>query len=314
MAANRNALHLIERLPTVRGDLKPDVPMARYTWFKVGGAAEVLYRPADEADLCAFLSQLPTDIPVCIIGNASNLLIRDGGVPGVVIRLGRAFSDISINGGVLQVGAGAADLSVARKARDSAVGGLEFLSGIPGTIGGAVRMNGGAYGAEIKDICTHARAVDRAGNVHDLSAAELGFSYRHSTLDPDWIITAATLQGRPAPASEITQRMETIQSDREQSQPVRTLTGGSTFANPKGHKAWQLIDQAGCRGLRRGGASVSELHCNFMVNDGSATAADIEGLGEEVRRRVFETSKITLEWEIRHIGVPLSNDMKEIGQ
>ena len=314
MATVHNPKHLIHTMPRVRGDLKADDALSRYTWFKVGGPAEVLFKPADEEELCGFLSQLPANMPVSIIGNASNLLIRDGGVPGVVIRLGGAFTDIEISDTQMHVGAAAADLSVARKARDYAISGLEFLSGIPGTIGGAVRMNAGAYEDEIKDVCTSIRAIDRSGEVHELNASDLGFGYRHSTLDPSLIITQVTLQGKPGLIAEITQRMEKIQSDREQSQPVRTLTGGSTFANPKDHKAWQLIDQTGCRGLVWGGAIVSNLHCNFLVNSGNATAADIEGLGEEVRRRVFDKFGITLEWEIRRIGIPTLQGIKEAGK
>ena len=314
MAADQTPTHLINSMPSVRGDLKPDEALSRYTWFKVGGPAEVLFRPADEEDLCEFLSQIPADVPVSIIGNASNLLVRDGGVPGVVIRLGRAFSEVEITGAQVRVGAAAADLSVARKARDNAISGLEFLSGIPGTMGGAVRMNAGAYGDEIKDVCRSVRAIDRNGKIHELNASDLGFGYRRSTLDPSWIITQVMLQGKPGVTLDITKRMEKIQFDREQNQPVRTLTGGSTFANPKDHKAWQLIDQAGCRGLVRGGAMVSNLHCNFLVNTGNATAADIEGLGEEVRRRVFEKFGVTLEWEIRRMGIPALQGIKEVYQ
>ena len=314
MAADHNPKHLIHTMPIVRGDLKADDALSRYTWFKVGGPAEVLFKPADEEELCGFLSQLPANMPVSIIGNASNLLIRDGGVPGVVIRLGRAFSEIEISNTQIHVGAAAADLSVARKARDYAISGLEFLSGIPGTVGGAVCMNAGAYEDQIKDVCTSIRAIDRSGEVHELNASDFGFGYRHSTLDPSLIITQVTLQGKTGLIAEISQRMEKIQSDREQSQPVRTLTGGSTFANPKDHKAWQLIDQTGCRGLVWGGAIVSNLHCNFLVNSGNATAADIEGLGEEVRRRVFDKFGITLEWEIRRIGIPTLQGIKEAGK
>ena len=314
MATDHKPTHLINRLPEVRGILKADEPLSRYTWFKVGGPAEVLFRPEDEDDLRSFLFALSADIPVCIIGNASNLLVRDGGVPGVVVRLGRKFSSIDVTGMQFRIGGGAADLNVARKARDNGISGFEFLSGIPGTIGGAVHMNAGAYGSEIKDICLSVRAIDRIGNLHELNNTDIGFSYRHTALDASWIITEATLQGVPGKVSEITARMEKIQLDRDRSQPVRTLTGGSTFANPVDGKAWELIDQAGCRGLVRGGAMVSNLHCNFLVNTGHATAADIEGLGEEVRRRVFDKFGITLEWEIRHIGIPANRDMKEVEQ
>jgi len=314
MATKTRAEKLIDLLPHARGELIADAPMAKYCWFKVGGPAEVLYKPADEDDLRVFLSELSPEIPVRIIGNASNLLIRDGGIDGVVIRLGRAFSTIEISGNCLRVGAAAADLTVARKARDSGITGLEFLAGIPGTMGGTVRMNGGAYGSEIKDVCRFVHVVDRAGNKHRIEASDAGFSYRHSELDPTWIVTEAQLEGDFGDKTEIAERIEKIQSEREKSQPIRTLTGGSTFANPPGHKAWELIDQAGCRGLTRGGASVSELHCNFLNNSGEATAADIEGLGEEVRRRVFENSGIMLEWEIRRIGNPANGDLKEVHQ
>jgi UDP-N-acetylmuramate dehydrogenase len=313
MATNLRSKHLINIMPTVRGKLKADENLSRYTWFKVGGPAEVLFKPADEEDLCTFLSRLPIHIPVSIIGNASNLLVRDGGIPGVVIRLGSAFSGIKIKRCEIRIGGAAADLSVARKARDNAISGFEFLSGIPGTLGGAIRMNAGAYGTEIKDICLSVRAVDRKGKVHELKNEDLGFIYRHSELDPNWVITEATFQGLNGVYLDITERMEKIQLDREKSQPVRTLTSGSTFTNPTGHKAWQLIDDAGCRGLVKGGAKVSNLHCNFLVNSGNATAEDIEGLGEEVRRRVFDKSGITLNWEIKNMGIPADEAVKEIG-
>ncbi|NQW01597.1 MAG: UDP-N-acetylmuramate dehydrogenase [Rhodospirillales bacterium] len=312
MAANHQQVHLIETLPPVRGQLKADESLAKYTWFKTGGPAEVLFRPADEDDLCAFLAATPVDVPVMVMGNASNLLVRDGGVPGVVIRLGRGFSSIRVSGQQLDVGAGAADLTVARSARDHGLTGLEFLAGIPGSVGGTVRMNGGAYGSEIKDICSAVHAVDRSGRERRVDARDIGFSYRHSDLDATWVITRAVLTGVAGERDQITSRMQQIQTERELSQPVRTLTGGSTFANPEGHKAWELIAQAGCRGLVRGDASVSNLHCNFLVNAGTATAADIEGLGEDVRRRVFEKSGITLQWEIRIVGNPKPNHIKEI--
>jgi UDP-N-acetylmuramate dehydrogenase len=230
----------------------------------------------------------------------------------VVIRLGGGFSEIKITKCQIRIGASAADLSVARKARDNAISGFEFLSGIPGTLGGAIRMNAGAYGAEIKGICTSVRAVDRRGKTHNLKNDDLGFMYRHSELDPTWIITEATFQGQDGVSTDISARMEKIQLNREQSQPVRTLTGGSTFTNPTGHKAWQLIDEAGCRGLVRGGAMVSNLHCNFLMNSGNATAADIEELGEEVRHRVFKQLGVMLNWEIKRMGVHADNTFKEI--
>lgn len=314
MAADHKSVPLIDTLPAVRGELKANEPLSKYTWFKVGGPAEVLFRPLDEDDLCLFLSELPGEVPVTVIGNASNLLVRDGGVDGVVIRLGRGFSVIESSKQELRVGAGAADLTVARKARDQSIRGLEFLSGIPGTIGGAVRMNGGAYGSEMKDVCHSIHVVDRSGQVKELSAEEVGFSYRRSKLRSEHIVTRVHLIGDEGDMANITQRMEQIQSDREKSQPIRTLTGGSTFANPEGYKAWELIDQSGCRGMVRGGASVSNLHCNFLINSGTATAADIEGLGEEVKRRVFDKTGVTLTWEIRMIGKPARSQIKEFQQ
>ncbi|WP_114394595.1 UDP-N-acetylmuramate dehydrogenase [Oleisolibacter albus] len=297
---------LIERLPPVRGRLAADVPLGPMTWFRVGGPAEVLFRPADAEDLAGFLAGCPDDVPVTVIGVASNLLVRDGGVPGVVIRLGGGFAGISVDGDSLTAGAGALDLNVALTARDAALAGLEFLSGIPGSIGGAVRMNGGAYGGEIVDVILEAEGVDRRGRRHRYDRAALDLTYRHCGVPDDVIFTAARFQGRRDDAAAIAARIEAIQQARADSQPVRARTGGSTFANPPGHKAWQLIDQAGCRGLTIGGAQMSEKHCNFMLNLGGATAHDLESLGEEVRRRVLETSGISLRWEIRRIGLPLS--------
>jgi UDP-N-acetylmuramate dehydrogenase len=314
MSAEHFSPSLIDHLPAVRGRLSANEQMARYTWFKVGGPAEVLFRPADEEDLSAFLAALPQSVSLTVVGNASNLLIRDGGIPGVVIRLGSVFSKIAIKDRDIIAGAGAADLNVARKSRDAGLSGLEFLSGIPGTLGGAVMMNAGAYGAEIGDICVSIRVVDRQGICSEIPVEDLGLSYRHSDIDPSSIVTEVRLKGEAGDADTINERMSAIQNEREVTQPVRTPTGGSTFANPSGHKAWQLIDQAGCRGLRRGNAMVSDLHCNFLINTGGATANDLEGLGEEVRRRVFEHSEIHLDWEIRRIGIPESSGMKEVGQ
>jgi UDP-N-acetylmuramate dehydrogenase len=296
--------HLIDRLPTVRGRLTANAPLANVTWFRVGGPAEVLFKPADAEDLSAFLAGCPADVPVTVIGVASNLLVRDGGVPGVVIRLGRAFADISVDGPTIKAGAAALDLNVANAARDADIAGLEFLSGIPGTIGGALRMNGGAYGRELSDVVVSATAIDRAGTQHTLSHEDLSLSYRHSDVPEDWIFTSAVVRGHPGNHAEIVHRMHEIATSRAESQPVRARTGGSTFANPPGEKAWALIDRAGCRGLTIGGAQVSEKHCNFLLNLGTATADDLESLGEEVRRRVYETSGIQLRWEIRRIGVP----------
>lgn len=293
---------LIEHLPKVRGEYVPGFDLARVTWFKVGGPAEVLFRPADADDLASFLARRPLDLPVTVIGVGSNLLVRDGGVAGVVVRLGRAFAEIKTKGTEIEAGSGAMAIQVARAALQAEAEGLEFLNGIPGTVGGSVRMNAGAYGVEMKDVVTKARAIDGAGKMHELAAADIGFSYRHTEIPENWIVVAATLRGRPGRRDDIARRMEHIQKERETTQPLRIATGGSTFKNPPGAKAWELIEKAGCRGLRRGGAMVSEKHCNFLINTGEATAADLEELGEEVRRRVRETSGVELEWEIRRIG------------
>lgn len=296
--------HLIERMPKCRGRLTADAPLAQVTWFRVGGPAEVLFRPADADDLAEFLERLPQDVPVTLIGVASNLLVRDGGVPGVTIRLGRGFADIDCAGDTLTVGAAALDLNVAMVARDAGVAGLEFLSGIPGTIGGALRMNGGAYGREMADLLVAAQAVGRDGARLTFSNERMGFTYRHSDAPTDCVFTSAVLRGVPGDRLEIARRMAEISSKRADSQPVRSRTGGSTFKNPDGCKAWELIDKAGCRGLSIGDAQVSEMHCNFLINQGNARAADLEALGEEVRRRVFDNSGVTLEWEIKRVGVP----------
>ena len=296
--------HLMTRRPAVRGRLTADASLAPVTWFRVGGPAEVMFRPADADDLADFLAALPAEVPVTVIGVASNLLVRDGGVPGVTIRLGRGFTDIAADGMTLTAGAAALDLNVAMVARDAGITGLEFLSGIPGTIGGALRMNGGAYGRELADVLVSATAVARDGRRLEFSHAGMGFTYRHSAAPEDCIFTGAVLRGEPGNPLEIARRMAEISDKRADSQPVRSRTGGSTFKNPEGHKAWELIDKAGCRGLSIGDAQVSEKHCNFLINNGTATAAQLEALGEEVRRRVFETSGVTLEWEIKRIGVP----------
>jgi UDP-N-acetylmuramate dehydrogenase len=307
---------LIERLPTVRGRLNANVPLDRITWFRVGGPAEVLFKPADADDLAAFLAAKPQDVPVTVIGVGSNLLVRDGGVPGVVIRLGGPFAQVeAIHDGArhrLHAGAGALDLNVALAACQAGIAGLEFLCGIPGTIGGALRMNGGAYGVEMAAVVVAAEALDATGCRHLLTPAELGFSYRHSAVPEDHIFIAATLEGDAGEPAAIRARMDAISGERAASQPIRARTGGSTFTNPRdpkagGKRAWELIDAAGCRGLRRGGAMVSDKHCNFLINTGDASAADIEGLGEEVRRRVFEQTGVVLEWEIRRIGVPAAS-------
>ncbi len=304
MAARRAGDRLIERLPPVRGRLSENAPLAPVTWFRVGGAAEVMFRPADRDDLAAFLAGKSADVPVTVIGVASNLLVRDGGVRGVVIRLGRGFVEIRVAGTEIEAGAGALDLNVALTCQQAGIAGLEFMSGIPGTVGGGLRMNAGAYGRELKDVLREADALDAEGRRHTLATASLGLSYRHCGLPEDWIFVAARFAGEAGDAAAIAARMAEIQAAREASQPIRARTGGSTFANPPGHKAWELIDRAGCRGLTRGGAMVSPKHANFLINTGDATAADLEGLGEEVRRRVLDASGITLDWEIRRIGEP----------
>ena len=293
----------IEALPDVRGSLRRNVPLARLLWFRVGGSAEILFEPADREDLERFLERLPAEMPVTVIGVGSNLLVRDGGIPGVTIRLGRPFSNVVRDGTRIRAGAAAMDVTVAREGRDAGVAGLEFLSGIPGTIGGALRMNAGAYGREISDVVVSAEAFDRAGTAHRLDAAELGFGYRKCAVPEDWIFTEAVLQGEPGSPEEIASRMAEISNARNQDQPIRERTGGSTFKNPRGGSAWELIEEAGCRGLTRGGAQVSPLHCNFLINTGGATAADLEDLGEEVREKVKAATGIRLEWEIRRVGI-----------
>ena len=298
-----NKTPLIDSLPKVRGRLTFDAPLAGITWFRVGGTAEAMFRPADRDDLISFLAQKPKDLPVTVIGVASNLLIRDGGVPGVVLRLGRGFADIVAEGEEVTSGAGALDFNIATAARIAGIGGLEFLCGVPGTLGGGLRMNAGAYGREIKDVLVEAEALDGYGNLHRLRPEDFGFRYRGSEIPEDWIFLSARLRGRSDDPEVIARRMSDIQNARSESQPIRTRTGGSTFKNPPDAKAWELIDKAGCRGLKQGGAMVSEKHCNFLINTGNATAADIEALGEEVRRRVREDSGVELQWEIRRIGV-----------
>ena len=293
---------LVDRLPPVQGCYQERVPLAGITWFRVGGPAEVMFRPADLDDLVAFLKAKPRDVPVTVVGVGSNLLVRDGGVDGVVVRLGRGFAGIELEGSAVRAGAIALAVKVALTCRDAALAGLEFLRGVPGTIGGALRMNAGAYGGEIADVLVRAEAVSPSGEIHALTCRDMGFDYRCSSVPGDWIFTAAVLRGRPGEREAIVARMAEINVAREESQPVRMRTGGSTFINPSGAKAWELIEQAGCRGLRLGGAMVSEKHCNFLINTGSATAANLEALGEEVRRRVAATTGVTLEWEIRRIG------------
>jgi UDP-N-acetylmuramate dehydrogenase len=294
------------RLPQLHGRLLANQSLAELTWFRVGGPAQVLFVPEDEADLAYALGRLPRNLPVTVVGLGSNLIVRDGGVPGVVIRLGRGFSDIAVEGTRLRVGAAVPDVRVARAAQEAGVAGLAFMRGIPGAVGGALRMNGGAYGRETKDVLVEARGVDRSGTTRTITNADMGFSYRHCGVADDIVFTRALFQGEPGDPQKIAAEMEAITEAREATQPVKSRTGGSTFKNPPGAKAWQLIDAAGCRGLKHGDAQVSELHCNFLINLGNASAADIETLGETVRARVKDTSGVDLEWEIKRIGVAKS--------
>jgi UDP-N-acetylmuramate dehydrogenase len=288
----------------LRGRLLPNEPLKPLTWFRVGGPAQVLFMPEDEGDLAYFLSHLPAEIPVTVIGLGSNLIVRDGGVPGVVIRLGRGFGEIKIEDGHrVRAGAAVPDVKVARAAQEASIAGLAFLRGIPGAIGGALRMNGGAYGRETKDALIEARGVDRQGRVRVLSNADMHYSYRHCGAPDDVIFTEALFEGAAGDAAAIAAEMDKITESREATQPIKSRTGGSTFKNPPGKKAWQLIDAAGCRGLTVGGAQVSEMHCNFLINLGEATAANIETLGEIVRHQVQDHAGVTLEWEIKRIGV-----------
>ena len=295
---------LIDRLPAVRGRLVATAPMASWAWMRVGGPAEVLFRPADIADLAAFLAAAPPDVAVMPVGVASNLLIRDGGIAGVVVRLGGVLKAIRTDGVRLTAEAGALDRSVAVAAAQAGIAGLEFFIGIPGTIGGAVRMNAGAFGGETKDRLVSVRALDRAGTLHEVPATELGLDYRRSALPEDWIVVAATFAGEPGEPAAIKARMDAIKAERAAAQPLSVATGGSTFKNPDGRSAWRLVDDAGCRGLRVGGAVVNDKHCNFLVNTGDATAADLETLGETVRARVEATSGVRLDWEIKRVGRP----------
>ena len=296
---------LVASLPKLRGRLKAETPLKDLTWFRAGGPAEVLYSPADEADLAYFLSEVPAAIPVTVIGLGSNLLVRDGGIEGVVIRLGRGFGEVAAEDGFkVRAGAAVPDVKVARAAAEAGIAGLSFYRGIPGCVGGALRMNGGAHGRETKEVLVEARAVDRKGNIQVLPVAALDYAYRHCGAPDDVIFTEALFQGVPGEPAKILAEMDEIAAYREEVQPIKSRTGGSTFKNPPGHKAWQLIDRAGCRGLNVGDAKVSEMHCNFLINEGNASGADLETLGETVRARVKETSGVELEWEIKRLGIP----------
>jgi len=318
---------LITRLPTVRGRYRENADLSKSNWFQLGGPAEVLFKPEDASDLADFMRGKPQDVPVTLIGVGSNLIVRDGGIDGVVIRLGRGFTQCVAQGehteslqtgqvagaqrGVwgaspnhnhIYTGAACLDINVAQVACEAGLAGLEFLSGVPGTIGGALAMNAGAYGAEIADILVEVEVVTAEGEIKRVSPEVFNYGYRHAEIPEGWIFTGCVLRGTPGDKAEIAARMRQIQTEREASQPIRSRTGGSTFRNPEGHKAWQLVDAAGCRGLRIGDAGISELHCNFMINHGNASAADLENLGEEVRRRVKAQSGIELHWEIKRIG------------
>lgn len=289
-------------LPEVRGTYAFDAPLAPYVWFRAGGCAQVLFRPADEADLAHFLKTRPADLPLTVIGVGSNMLIRDGGVPGVTIRLPAVFGEVACEGTRIRAGAAVLDSALARAAAAHGIAGFEFLRGIPGTVGGALRMNAGCYGSEVKDVFVSATAVDGSGVRHELDADAMGFGYRHTAVPGDFVFVSAVFEGKTDDKAAIQFRMDEMMRSREQVQPVHARTGGSTFKNPEGHQAWKLIDEAGCRGMKRGGASVSNLHCNFLINDGGATAADIEALGEDVRSRVMDKFGVALEWEIKRVG------------
>ena len=303
MMALPNSPHLLQRLPALAGRVQANAPLGAFTWFRVGGAAEVLVRPADSDDLATLLHDLPVDAPLTVIGAASNLIVRDGGVTGVVVRLARGFGDITVERDGVVAGAAALDATVAEHAAAAGLAGLEFLSGIPGSVGGAVAMNAGAYGGDVAGCLDWVEIVSSAGLTRRPAPA-LHFAYRHAGLPPGAVVVRARFRATPGDPAIIASSMATIRASREATQPVRARTGGSTFRNPPDMKAWELIDSAGCRGLRRGGAQVSEKHCNFLLNTGGATAADLEGLGEEVRRRVHAASGVTLDWEIKRIGIP----------
>lgn len=298
-----NGNELLKKLPSVKGRLTPHAPLHKGAWLRVGGPAEVLFQPHDKEDLAAFFAGCPADIPVMVMGSSSNVLIRDGGIEGVVIRLGPRFASCYNEDTIMIAGSAALDMNVARRAVDAGLSGLEFLCGIPGTIGGALRMNAGANGSEVKNVLIDIEAVDRQGNLKRFTMEEMNLSYRNSNMPKDMCFLEARFQCHKDDPAAIDARMKEYLAKRSEAQPIDMNTGGSTFKNPQGHSAWKLIDEAGCRGLRIGGAVMSEKHCNFMINEGNATAEDLENLGEEVRRRVHEKTGIELEWEIKRIGL-----------
>jgi len=301
--SNPHSSNVCAALPPVRGSLTHEAPLKDLVWFRAGGPAQWLFRPADAEDLATFLAAKPSDLRLSVIGVGSNLLVRDGGIPGVVVRLSSAFGKVETTGTRVRAGAAALDANVARAAADAGIAGMEFLRGVPGTIGGALKMNAGCYGREIKDVFVEATALDTQGNRVKLTPSDMQFVYRNTAVRDELIFIEAVFEGTVDNPDAIRARMEELSANREAAQPVKSRTGGSTFKNPPGHKAWQLVDQAGCRGLRRGDAQVSEKHTNFLINTGEASAADLEALGEEVRRRVKETSGIELEWEIKRVGI-----------
>ncbi len=303
--SNDLAATLTGSMPNLRGRLTPGAVLADITWFRVGGPADVLFAPADEADLAYFLKHLSIDIPVTVVGLGSNLLVRDGGIRGVVIRLGRGFAEVKAEvDHKIRAGTAVPDVKVARAAADAGFAGLAFYRGIPGSIGGALRMNAGAHGRETTNVLIEARAVDRQGNIHVLNHADMAFSYRHCGVSPDWIFTQALFQGTPGVSADIFKEMDEVAAYREANQPIKDRTGGSTFKNPPGNSSWKLVDAAGCRGMKIGGAKVSEMHCNFLINETGAKASDIERLGEAVRAKVMAHSGVQLEWEIIRLGEP----------
>ena len=306
---------MADTLPHVAGKLTPGAPLAPLVWFKSGGPAEWLFEPRDLADMQAFIRELDRATPVMALGLGSNLIVRDGGVPGVVVRLGKAFAKVeALDHSTLSCGGGASGILVSSTARDAGIAGLEFLRSIPGTVGGFVRMNGGAYGSEVRDILIDCDVVLRSGELVTLPLADLGYTYRHSELPEGAIVVAARFRGVEGDPAAIQAEMDRISASREASQPLRSKTGGSTFKNPPGIKAWQAIDAAGCRGLTMGGAQVSEKHCNFLINTGAATSTEIEGLGEEVRRRVRDHSGVELEWEIQRVGIVAGAPQTPVGK